>query len=146
MLRTSFQDSFSAEVWETTYKDHNDSDINDTLTRIAKAIASVEATSELKELWEKRFYDLLTNFKGVPGGRIISNAGTEWSGTTLMNCISGDTLVHTQNGAKMARELSGKVMTLSKGGVYRPAEWYSYGNQPLLEVTLSNGDKIKATP
>ena len=89
MLRTSFRDSFSAEVWETTYKDHNDININDTLTRIAKAIASVEDTAELKELWEKRFFDLLTNFKGVPGGRIISNAGTEWAGTTLMNCFVG---------------------------------------------------------
>lgn len=89
MLRTSFQDTFSAEVWETTYKDHNDITINDTLARIANAIASVEATAELKELWEKRFFDLLTNFKGVPGGRIISNAGTEWSGTTLMNCFVG---------------------------------------------------------
>lgn len=89
MQRTSFQDSFSAEVWETTYKDHNDINIDSTLTRIAKAIASVEATDELKETWEKRFFDLLTNFKGVPGGRIISNAGTEWSGTTLMNCFVG---------------------------------------------------------
>jgi len=89
MLRTSFHDSFSAEVWETTYKDYTDTDINDTLARIAKAIASVEATDELKEIWEKRFFDLLSNFKGVPGGRIISNAGTEWSGTTLMNCFVG---------------------------------------------------------
>ena len=86
---TTFQDSFSAEVWETTYKDHNDANIDNTLTRIAKAIASVEATDELKEEWEKKFYDLLTNFKGVPGGRIISNAGTEWAGTTLMNCFVG---------------------------------------------------------
>ena len=89
MAGTVFQDSFSQEIWEVTYKDHNDKDINDTFKRIAKAIASVEATDELKSLWEHRFYDLLTNFKGVPGGRIMSNAGTEWSGTTLMNCFVG---------------------------------------------------------
>ena len=89
MSRTSFQDPFSQEVWEITYKDYNDNDINDTLERIAKAIASVEETEELKNIWEERFFDLLTNFKGVPGGRIISNAGTEWSGTTLMNCFVG---------------------------------------------------------
>jgi ribonucleoside-diphosphate reductase alpha chain len=89
MAGTTFQDSFSKEVWEVTYKDHNDIDINHTLHRIAKAIASAELTDELRNLWEKRFYELLTNFKGVPGGRILSNAGTEWSGTTLMNCFVG---------------------------------------------------------
>jgi ribonucleoside-diphosphate reductase alpha chain len=89
MAGTVFQDSFSQEIWEVTYKDHNDSNINDTFRRIAKAIASVEATAELRDTWEHRFYELLTNFKGVPGGRIISNAGTEWSGTTLMNCFVG---------------------------------------------------------
>lgn len=89
MPSTMFQDSFSKEIWEVTYKDHNDADINQTLSRIAKAIASVEATDELRATWEGNFYDLLTNFKGVPGGRIMSNAGTEWSGTTLMNCFVG---------------------------------------------------------
>ena len=89
MARTVFQDSFSEEIWEVTYKDHNDKNIDDTLRRIAKAIASVEETDELRSTWENKFYDLLSNFKGVPGGRIISNAGTEWSGTTLMNCFVG---------------------------------------------------------
>jgi len=89
MTGTVFQDSFSQEIWETTYKDHQDVDINSNLRRVAKAIASVEATEELRTLWEERFYDLLTNFKGVPGGRTLSNAGTEWSGTTLMNCFVG---------------------------------------------------------
>ena len=89
MTGTVFQDSFPQEIWETTYKDHQDVDINSNLRRVAKAIASVEATEELSTLWEERFYDLLTNFKGVPGGRTLSNAGTEWSGTTLMNCFVG---------------------------------------------------------
>lgn len=89
MTTTVFQDSFSQEIWETTYKDYKDKDINDSFHRIASAIASVESTDELKALWKDRFYDLLTNFKGVPGGRIMSNAGTEWAGTTLMNCFVG---------------------------------------------------------
>ena len=89
MTGTVFQDPFSKEVWEITYKDHNDNDINDTFRRIAKAISSVEQTDELKTTWEDRFYELLSNFKCVPGGRIISNAGAEWSGTTLMNCFVG---------------------------------------------------------
>lgn len=89
MPGTHFEDSFSEEIWEVTYKDHNDKSINDTIRRIAKSLASVEETEELQALWEARFYDLLTDFKGVPGGRIMSNAGTEWAGTTLMNCFVG---------------------------------------------------------
>ena len=86
---TTFQDPFSEENWSITYKDHNDTDINDNLRRVAKAIASVEDTPEKQQLWEANFYKLLTNFRGVPGGRTMSNAGTEWSGTTLMNCFVG---------------------------------------------------------
>ena len=46
---TKFEDEFSEEVWRTTYKDHNDETINDTLYRVAKAAGSVEETEELKE-------------------------------------------------------------------------------------------------
>ncbi len=83
---TEFQDSFSEEVWAATYKDHNDTDINDTLARVAWYVASAE-TEDLQEKWYKIFYDMLTNFKATSGGRIYSNAGTEWKGTTLMNCF-----------------------------------------------------------
>lgn len=86
MTRTKFQDVFSQEVWESTYKDHNDKNIDDTHLRIATVIASVEETDELKEVWAANFLDMLRDFKVTPGGRIISNAGTEWGGTTLINC------------------------------------------------------------
>ncbi len=87
--KTTFQDSFSEEVWRTTYKDHKDTDVNNTFRRVAKSIASAEETEELRTEWENKFYDLLTNFKAVSGGRITSNAGTDWNGTTFMNCFVG---------------------------------------------------------
>jgi len=87
MFNTNFEDSFSEEVWRSTYKDHNDKSINDTLFRVAKAAAGVENTPELQEEWTLKFYDLLSEFKATAGGRIYSNAGTEWKGTTLMNCF-----------------------------------------------------------
>lgn len=89
MQQTTFQDTFSEEIWRSTYKDHADADIDATMTRIATAIASVEATPELQATWANKFYDMLTNFKVVVGGRIMANAGTEWAGTTLMNCFVG---------------------------------------------------------
>lgn len=86
---TVFEDSFSEEVWSTTYKDADDLNINYTMFRVAAAVASKERTEDLQLLWTRRFYDLLTGFKGTAGGRIYANAGTSWGGTTLMNCYVG---------------------------------------------------------
>lgn len=89
MTYTNFQDVFSEEVWTTTYKDYKDGTIDDTFRRVARTIASAEDTPTKQKEWEEKFYDMLTNFKGVAGGRIISNAGTEWTGTTFANCYVG---------------------------------------------------------
>ena len=87
---TEFVDSFSEEIWEQTYKFYEDNNVDDTLKRVAKAVANVEETEELQKKWEKIFYeDLLQSFVAVPGGRILSNAGTDYRGTTLFNCYVG---------------------------------------------------------
>lgn len=86
---TQFEDVFSEEVWASTYKDHQDNNINDTMYRVAKAVASVEDTTEKQEFWTNKFYQLLSNFRGTAGGRIYANAGTSWGGTTMMNCFVG---------------------------------------------------------
>lgn len=86
---TQFEDVFSEEVWASTYKDHQDNNINDTMYRVAKAVASVEDTTEKQEFWTTKFYQLLSNFRGTAGGRIYANAGTSWGGTTMMNCFVG---------------------------------------------------------
>jgi ribonucleoside-diphosphate reductase alpha chain len=84
---TKFEDPFSEEVWQNTYKDHTDKSIDDTIYRVAATAASVEATPELVELWTRNFYHMLSQFRATAGGRIYSNIGTEWNGTTLMNCF-----------------------------------------------------------
>lgn len=91
---TTFQDSFSEEVWSSTYKDYKDGNINETLYRVAKAAASVEETEELRTEWTEKFYDMLSEFKTTAGGRIYANAGTEWKGTTLMNCYVSPRVKH----------------------------------------------------
>ena len=83
---TTFEDAFSEEIWNLTYKDHNDININSTFRRVATALASVEETDELKAIWEDNFYDMLSDFKTTTGGRIYANAGTEFGGTGLINC------------------------------------------------------------
>lgn len=115
---TKFEDPFSEEVWRTTYKDHNDHDINDTLFRVAKAVASVEETDQLRIEWTEKFYDLLSNFKATSGGRIYSNAGTEWGGTTLMNCFVGPRVNHDADSLDgILAHLKAQAFTLkSEGG------------------------------
>ncbi len=55
--------------------------------RVAKAVAMVEK-KEVQKSWTKSFYDSLTDFKYVPGGRILTGAGmgSEFS-VSYYNCF-----------------------------------------------------------
>src|SRR5438876_6872487 len=53
--------------------------------RVARGIAAVEPTEELREYWEKRFYEALSDFQFVPGGRILAGAGSGHQ-VTFYNC------------------------------------------------------------
>lgn len=81
---TQFIDEFSKEIYEQTYK-FGEEDINKTHKRIANNLASIEG--ENKEYWADQFLYALEEFKFVPGGRIISNAGVNLKGTTYINCF-----------------------------------------------------------
>ena len=54
------------------------------LARVAKGIASVEK-QEVQKQWEKEFNWLLEDWKFVPGGRILTGAGTSQN-LTYFNC------------------------------------------------------------
>jgi len=119
-LSTKFEDSFSEEVWKTTYKDHNDNSVDDTFRRVAKFVASAEETQENKVLWEDRFYDMLSDFKCTAGGRIYSNAGTEWNGTTMLNCFTPDAKVLTIAGYKLICDIEEGDVVLTHKGRWKP--------------------------
>ena len=53
--------------------------------RVAMGIAAVEPDQPRRAIWTDRFYELLSNFKFVPGGRILSGAGTAHE-VTYYNC------------------------------------------------------------
>ena len=53
--------------------------------RVAKEIASPEEKKELRKQWEENFYWLLSDFKFIPGGRILFGAGQKRR-ATLLNC------------------------------------------------------------
>lgn len=53
--------------------------------RVAKGIAGQEVKAKREE-WEEKFYNVLEDFKFVPGGRILSGAGTGYQ-VTYFNCF-----------------------------------------------------------
>ena len=53
--------------------------------RVAKGIAGVEKPKDRKK-WENKFYDLMSDFKFLPGGRILAGAGTGFD-VTYYNCF-----------------------------------------------------------
>lgn len=53
--------------------------------RVARGIAEVEKP-EVRKTWERRFVDVMKDFKFVPGGRILSGAGTGYQ-VTYFNCF-----------------------------------------------------------
>src|SRR5216683_7226587 len=81
--------------------------------RVARGIAAVEPTGELQARWEKRFYEALSDFQFVPGGRILAGAGSGHA-VTYYNCLSGDTLVHTREGMVPIGTLQGEHEVLSE--------------------------------
>ena len=54
--------------------------------RVAGAIAAVEKTPELRAHWEEQFYEILRDFRFVPGGRILTGAGSGHE-ITYYNCF-----------------------------------------------------------
>lgn len=53
--------------------------------RVSKSIASLEKKDSQKK-WEEKFYSIMEDFKFVPGGRILSGAGTGYK-VTFYNCF-----------------------------------------------------------
>ena len=54
--------------------------------RVAAGIAQVEKTKHAQKEWAVRFYNTLKDFKFVPGGRVLSGAGTPYE-VTFYNCF-----------------------------------------------------------
>ncbi len=89
----------SLDIWEQKYclKDRlgqaQDKDIDASYRRVARALADLEATPELREHWYERFLWALRH-GAIPAGRIMSNAGAQAHkpATSTINCTVSDTI------------------------------------------------------
>ncbi|MEK7597123.1 MAG: adenosylcobalamin-dependent ribonucleoside-diphosphate reductase [Patescibacteria group bacterium] len=80
--------------------------------RIAKAISVVEKKSKQKK-WEKEFYLALKDFKYVPGGRILSGAGTGYD-VSFYNCFVIPSPEDSRGG--ILKTLGQMVEIMARGG------------------------------
>jgi ribonucleoside-diphosphate reductase alpha chain len=81
--------------------------------RIAKHIASVEATSSKKVEWEDKFRKLMDDWKYVPAGRIFTGAGTGQN-LTFYNCY---VIPHPKDSRQGIFETLGQMAEImSRGG------------------------------
>lgn len=88
-------DEFSNEIWGVTYAGPNEKTLEDFWTRLADGCANVEEESKREEIRAK-FYELVKDFNGMPGGRVAANIGiTSRKQSTLFNCY-----VHGVKGLK----------------------------------------------
>jgi ribonucleoside-diphosphate reductase alpha chain len=53
--------------------------------RVAKGVAQAEKAQD-RAKWQKKFFDIMQDFKFVPGGRILAGAGTGYE-VTFYNCF-----------------------------------------------------------
>jgi ribonucleoside-diphosphate reductase alpha chain len=79
----AFTNEISRHVWQTKYRFAEEHGVAETWRRIARALAAVEKDAAY---WEQRFFELLQDFKFLPGGRIQAGAGTGRH-VTLFNCF-----------------------------------------------------------
>ncbi|HEY0907404.1 MAG TPA: ribonucleotide reductase N-terminal alpha domain-containing protein, partial [Methylophilus sp.] len=89
--------SVSFDIWDKKYRlktkagAHVDRDMDDSYSRVARALADVETTDDKKAEWHEKFLWALRR-GAIPAGRITSNAGAQEHkpATSTINCtVSG---------------------------------------------------------
>ena len=111
-------DPISQEIWDMKYrfKDADgtvhDQTLEDTWWRVARAVAAAEEPS-VRETWASSFFEILSDFRFLPAGRIVAGAGTGRS-VTLFNCFVMGALDDSMTG--IFDGLKEAALTLQQGG------------------------------
>ncbi len=94
----------SLDIWDKKYRlktkqgEPVDATVDDTWSRVARALADVETTPELREHWHERFLWALRH-GAIPAGRITSNAGAREHkpATSTINCTVSGTITDSMD-------------------------------------------------
>ena len=113
---STFAAPIAEQIWDMKYRlkqpdgEPVDKDIQGTWRRIARALATVEASPDTHE---DNFYNALKDFKFLPAGRIIAGAGADRD-VTLFNCFVMGTIPDTMEG--IFDGLKEAALTMQQGG------------------------------
>jgi len=102
---------FSDAIFKQKYCIKDESEPADVWKRLSKYLAE-------DSILQKEYFDLLENFKFVPGGRILSNAHPE-NKSTLFNCYCtpiGDSIWEGEDKESIFRAILNVAMTFKAGG------------------------------
>ena len=105
----------SNEIFKSTYQYDNET-IDQLWLRVGSHLASVEKE---KEYYSQQFYNVLKDFKFIPAGRILSNAGAPYKGTSYINCfVSGFRGYDQDSMESISAELAKQALILKSEGGY----------------------------
>ncbi|MEM1973703.1 MAG: adenosylcobalamin-dependent ribonucleoside-diphosphate reductase [Thermoplasmata archaeon] len=94
-------------IWEKKYKTEKESSIEETFARVAKAIAN-------NKQQESKFFEIMSSFKFIPGGRILAYAGRGNEKATLSNCYVMSDPEDSMDG--IMKSLHECALTMKAGG------------------------------
>ena len=106
------------QIWDMKYRLREadgtpvDLTVDDTLTRVANALAQAEAP-DARARWAARFKSALEGHRFLPAGRILAGAGTGRD-VTLFNCFVMGTIPDTMAG--IFDNLKEAALTMQQGG------------------------------
>ena len=105
------------EIWDKKYRYKNedgspiDQTIEDTWRRVAYAVAMPEKDHRY---WEDKFFSVLKDYKFIPAGRILANAGTSRKKVTMFNCYVMNTIKDSMEG--IFNSVTEAALTQKQGG------------------------------
>jgi len=116
MIEARFETEISRLIWDSRYRYRvdgvaPDARLEDSWRRVAKALAGVESGQRAQ--WEQRFFELLDDFRFLPGGRVLAGAGTSFD-VTLFNCFVMGRIDDSMEGIFDA--LKEGALTMQQGG------------------------------
>ena len=141
------------EIWDKKYRYKNEDDspidqtIEDTWRRVAYAVAMPEKDHRY---WEDKFFSILKDYKFIPAGRILANAGTTRKKVTMFNCYVMNTIKDSMEG--IFNSVTEAALTQKQGGgvgfnfsTIRPSGEYIRGVESAASGPLSFMQVFDAT-
>ena len=103
----------SQKIWMERFRRASDASVEETWGRVAAAVAAAEETPFMRRRWAQIFYQALTGFKFLPGGRTLAGAGAN------PNAIFFDCFINRRLAADVSSiltNLQGDAWTMQRGG------------------------------